>query len=196
MAVPSPPPPPHKVDSFDDSHARRKQYQNVSTLEKTVPMDSDPKNTQILEVITRRDQLASKARKKEEEPRGRGRGGGGGRGGRGGRGRGRGAASTKKKDTEQEDESGSEETEEPPKRVPRKKETETSKPSGSQGVPTTRVFGKSPPEQVDVPKKRAKKANDFMTAEPINYTNQKIGEIREFVELLNTSTTPKWHLMT
>jgi len=48
VAVPSPPPPPHKVDSFDDSDARRKQYQNVSTLhEKTIPMDSDPKNTQI-----------------------------------------------------------------------------------------------------------------------------------------------------
>jgi len=68
--------------------------------------------------------------------------------------------------------------------VPRKKETETSKPSGSKDVPTKRVFGKSPPEQVDVPKKRAKKANDFMTAEPINYTNQKIGEIREFVEYI------------
>ena len=144
-------------------------------------------------MITRRDELASKAQKKEAEPRGRGRG----RSGRGGRGRGRGAASTpknEKNDKEQEDES---ESEEPPKKARRKiqpeatshkmEKTEISKPSGSKDVPTKRLKGKTPPKQVideDVTKKHAKKADAFMTAEPINYTNQKIGEIREFVEYI------------
>ena len=128
-----------------------------------------------LEVISRRDQLASKAKKKEEEPRGRGRG----RGGRGGRG----AASSKNKKDEDVEEST--ESEPPPRKVPSKIQPE-GKVSESKDVPTKRVRGKAPPEkvEVEVPKKRAKKAEAFMIPGPIDPTCQKFDEIGQFVDYI------------